>query len=33
MMHLFLQDGDYEGLGEGYESGEGGGKDPRGLPV
>ena len=28
----FFQDGDFEGLGEGYESGEGGGKDPRGMP-
>ena len=26
---FFFQDGDFEGLGEGYESGEVGGKDPR----
>ena len=32
MLYGFFQDGDFEGLGEGYESGEGGGKDPRGVP-
>ena len=29
MLYVFFQDGDFEGLGEGYESGEGGGKDLR----